>query len=85
MEEDLDLFTSTLEENHKNLYANISKEEFQAEVEQVRAELPGMSEGQFYYSLRRLLSLVGERSHQPGFYRFQLPSSDRPPLCGDVF
>lgn len=30
MEEDLDLFTSTLEENHKNLYANISKEEFQA-------------------------------------------------------
>ena len=60
MEEDLDLFTSTLEENHKNLYANISKEEFQAEVEQVRAELPGMSEGQFYYSLRRLLSLVGD-------------------------
>ena len=44
----MDLFTSTLEENHKNLYANISKEEFQAEVEQVRAELPGMSEGQFY-------------------------------------
>ncbi len=67
MEEDLDLFTSTLEENHKNLYANISKEEFQAEVEQVRAELPGMSEGQFYYSLRRLLSLVGGAHTSLGF------------------
>lgn len=67
MEEDLDLFTSTLEENHKNLYANISKEEFQAEVEQVRAELPGMSEGQFYYSLRRLLSLVGDAHTSLGF------------------
>ena len=67
MEEDLDLFTSTLDENHKNLYANISKEEFQAEVEQVRAELPGMSEGQFYYSLRRLLSLVGDAHTSLGF------------------
>ena len=67
MEEDLDLFTSTLEENHKNLYSNISKEEFQAEVEQVRAELPGMSEGQFYYSLRRLLSLVGDAHTSLGF------------------
>ena len=67
MEEDLDLLTSTLEENHKNLYANISKEEFQAEVEQVRAELPGMSEGQFYYSLRRLLSLVGDAHTSLGF------------------
>ena len=49
-ERDLDLFTSTLEENHKTSMPTSQKRSSRQEVEQVRAELPGMSEGQFYYS-----------------------------------
>lgn len=66
-EEDLNLFVSTLEEKHKNLYANISKEEFLAEKEKIAAALPEMSDSGFYYSLRHLLSLVGDAHTSLGY------------------
>lgn len=60
MQEDLNYFTDTLEREHKNLYANVSKEEFQVAKDTIAKNLGSMSENDFYYSLKSLLSLVGD-------------------------
>ena len=58
--EDLDYFCSTLEKKHKNLYANISKDEFEVEKKKIAEKTEEMSDSDFYYSLRHLLSIVGD-------------------------
>lgn len=58
--EDLNYFCDTLEKNHKNLYANISKNEFEIEKQRIAEKTPEMSDSDFYYSLKYLLSMVGD-------------------------
>lgn len=58
--QDLDLFCSTLEARHKNMYAHISKADFESEREKIEAGLPDMSDSDYYYSLRHLASLIGD-------------------------
>lgn len=58
--EDLNYFCKTLEKNHKNLYANISKDEFDAEKQKIAENINDMSDSDFYYSLKHLLSIVGD-------------------------
>lgn len=58
--DDLNTLCETLETGHYDLYANISEEEFQAEREKIARQTPSMTDAEFYWSLRHLLSLVGD-------------------------
>lgn len=58
--EDLALFCQTLEKGHKNMYANISKIKFEQERMKIENQLAGMTDSDFYYSLRLLASLIGD-------------------------
>ena len=58
--DDLNLLCETLETEHYDLYANISEEEFQAEREKIAKQTPNMTDAEFYWSVRHLLSLVGD-------------------------
>lgn len=66
---DLDLFCTTLEKSHKNLYAHISKTDFENERAKIAARLPEMSDSDFYYSLRHLAALVGDSHTSMDFYQ----------------
>ena len=68
MLEDLNTMTETLEKNHKDLYTKISKEDFLAEKEKIAAEIPNMSDSEFYYALKHLVSLVGD-AHTTVFFQ----------------
>jgi len=67
MIEDLNTLADSLEKNHKDLFANLSKEDFLAEKDKIAAEIPNMSETEFYYALKHLVSLVGD-AHTSVFY-----------------
>lgn len=58
--EDLALFCQTLESGHKNMYANISREDFAREKQKIEDQLEGMTDSDFYYSLRYLAALIGD-------------------------
>ena len=58
--DDLNKLCDTLEKNHYNLYANVSEEEFQAEREKIARQTLNMTDAEFYWSVRHLLSLVGD-------------------------
>lgn len=58
--DDLNLLCETLETGHYDLYANISEEEFQTEREKIAKQTPTMTDAEFYWSVRHLLSLVGD-------------------------
>ncbi len=57
--EDLKFLSENLEKNHKNLYANISKEEFEAEKQKIIDKFSEpMTESEFYYELTHLVALI---------------------------
>lgn len=59
--EDLNFLVENLEQKHKNLYANISKEEFEAERQKIIDKFSEpMTESEFYYELTHLVALVGD-------------------------
>ena len=58
--DDLNLLCETLETEHYDLYANISEEEFQDEREKIARQTLNMTDAEFYWSVRHLLSLVGD-------------------------
>lgn len=58
--DDLDYFCNTLEKRHKNLYAKITKQEFEKEKQMIADKAAEMSDSDFYYSLKHLLSIVGD-------------------------
>lgn len=68
MREDLNYLTEVLEREHKNLYANVSKEEFEERKKSISGNVEGMSEVDFYYSLKSLLSLVRDAHTDIGFH-----------------
>ena len=65
--QDLTAFVTTLDKNHKNLYAKISKEDFEAAVKQVESEMATMTDSEFFHSLKHLLSLVGDAHTSMGY------------------
>lgn len=58
--DDLNLLCETLETEHYDLCANVSEEEFQDEREKIARQTPNMTDAEFYWSVRHLLSLVGD-------------------------
>ena len=58
--DDLNLLCETLETGHYDLYANISEEEFQTERKKIARQTLNMTDAEFYWSVRHLLSLVGD-------------------------
>lgn len=60
MIEDLDLLSETLEKEHLNLYAKISKEAFDAEKARIAAEIPNMTDADFFYALKQLIAMTGD-------------------------
>lgn len=60
MIEDLEFLYETLEKEHIDLYANVSKETFIAEKDRITAEIPYMTDADFYYSLKQWIALAGD-------------------------
>lgn len=59
--EDLNFLVENLEKKHKNLYANLSKEEFEAEKQNIIDKFSEpMTESEFYYELTHLVALIGD-------------------------
>lgn len=58
--EDLNYFCDTLEKRHKNFFARISKSEFEMEKQKIAEKTAEMSDSEFFYSLKHLLSLAGD-------------------------
>lgn len=58
--EDLNFICNNLEEEHKNLYANLSKNEFQNEKQKIIDKISDLTESEFYYELKHLIAQVGD-------------------------
>lgn len=58
--DDLNQFYDTLSKKHKNLYARISKDKLDGEIAKIADSIETMSDAEFYYSLKHVLSLVGD-------------------------
>lgn len=67
MIEDLDLLSETLEKEHLNLFAKISKETFDAEKARIAAEIPHMTDADFFYALKQLIAMTGDAHTNIGY------------------
>ncbi|MGL4337567.1 MAG: hypothetical protein ACRCST_11815 [Turicibacter sp.] len=70
-EKDLDFLSNTLETKHKNLYANMTKEEFEIKKNKIVSNISNLSDSDYYYSLKHLLSLVGDAHTNVGYNESQ--------------
>lgn len=75
MEADLDYLCQELEARHKNLYFNITKEEFLRQAEKIRRQLPTMTEADYYYALCSLISRIGDAHTAAHITTFEIPQS----------
>lgn len=70
---DVTYLATTLEKSHKNLFANISKEAFDTQVETLKSKVESMSEAEYYYSLKELVASVGDAhttiSYNDSYYK----------------
>lgn len=70
---DVTYLATTLEKSHKNLFANISKEAFDTQVETLKIKAESMSEAEYYYSLKELVASVGDAhttiSYNDSYYK----------------
>jgi hypothetical protein len=57
---DLDYLAKELPARHKNLFFKITREEFQADVAALKAQIPQLSRPQFLIGLSRLVATVGD-------------------------
>ncbi len=57
---DLDFFARRMRQMHFDLHRKISREEFAAEVESLKADIPSLKDGQVRARLRRILARVGD-------------------------
>ena len=67
MIEDLNLLSETLEKEHLNLFAKISKESFDAEKARIAAEIPHMTDADFFYALKQLIAMTGDAHTTIGY------------------
>ena len=67
MLEDLDLLSETLEKEHLDLYAKISKETFDAEKTRITAEIPYMTDADYFYSMKQLIAMAGDAHTNIGY------------------
>ena len=67
MLEDLDLLSETLEKEHLDLYAKISKETFDAEKTRIAAEIPYMTDADYFYSMKQLIAMAGDAHTNIGY------------------
>jgi len=58
MIEDLNLLSDTLEKEHIDLYAKISKEAFDAEKTRIEAEIPHMTDADYYFAMNQMIAMV---------------------------
>jgi hypothetical protein len=57
---DIDYYQETLEKKHINLYHTISKNEFNSEIQNLKLELPNLSEFQIIVELMRITRKIGD-------------------------
>lgn len=67
MIDDLNLLSETLEKEHLNLYAKISKETFDAEKARIATEIPHMTDADFFYALKQLIAMTGDAHTTIGY------------------
>ncbi|MDH4270710.1 MAG: hypothetical protein OEW18_01905 [Candidatus Aminicenantes bacterium] len=65
---DLDFLGAELPKRHKNLFHNMSENEFRAQIEALQAKLPSLSQSEILVGLMRIVAAVGD-SHTTLGYR----------------
>lgn len=58
--EDFNYLYDMLEENHKNVYANITKQQLENAKQETIDIIPTLSDSEFYYELMHFISLIGD-------------------------
>lgn len=74
--EDLEFLRVTLPSNHINLFAKISKNEFEERIEQIKSKVDILNEDTFHRELRELMVAIGDehtRVEPVGFFSYTLP------------
>ena len=74
--EDVRFYAAELPKRHKNLFFQLSKNDFEREVERLEARIPKLSDDEIYFALMRITAQVGDGHTGVGFY--QLPTSRFP-------
>ena len=64
---DLNYLAEKLPESHIDLYANISEEEFQRQVSELKREIPELNRNEFVVELARLVASVGDAHTTLGY------------------
>ena len=68
--QDLDFLATELPKRHKNLFHNISENEFQAQVKELKTKLPSMALDEILVGFMKIIASVGD-SHTTLGYRPQ--------------
>lgn len=74
--EDVRFYAAELPKRHKNLFFQLSKNDFEREVKILEERVPKMSDDEIYFALMRITAAVGDGHTGVGFY--QLPTSRFP-------
>jgi len=74
--EDVRFYAAELPKRHKNLFFQLSKNDFEREVKRLEEHVPKMSDEEIYFALMRITAAVGDGHTGVGFY--QLPTSRFP-------
>lgn len=67
MRGDLAALCSGLERGHANLFAHVTREEWEAERQRIFDAAPELTPGRFFYELRHLVAMVGDAHTAVGF------------------
>lgn len=65
--EDLNILCESLEKNHKNLFAFVSKEDFYKQKQKIVKKIPKLSDQEFYFELKHLVAMAGDAHTRIGF------------------
>src|SRR5919202_3427954 len=74
--EDVRFYAAEIPKRHKNLFFQLSKNDFEREVKRLEERVPKMSDDEIYFALMRITAAVGDGHTGVGFY--QLPTSRFP-------
>ncbi len=79
--EDIDYLAKQLPREHKNLFANLKKTVFEQEIEELKQEIPNLSENEIVANISRIVAMVGDahttlglnvtRAYPLSFYWFE--------------
>ena len=66
--EDVRFYAAELPKLHKNLFFQLSKNNFEREIRKIEARIPKLSDEEIYFALRRITAAIGDGHTAIGFY-----------------